>query len=50
MYRHDLNASRRDLRQGSGTDVDAFHIDEVLGSTQFYIYITHNKKAKGYKP
>ncbi|MBM3924518.1 MAG: hypothetical protein FJ320_00790 [SAR202 cluster bacterium] len=49
MYRHDLNASRRDLRQGSGADVDAFHIDEVLGSTEFYIYITPNKKAKGYE-
>jgi hypothetical protein len=48
MWRRDLGANRKTLRQGSGTDVEEAHYDEVLGSSEFYIYITPNKKPKGY--
>lgn len=39
--------TRRELRQGSGVDVDSEHIAEVLGSSEFYIYVPLNKRAKG---
>ena len=48
MRQRDSRLTRRELRQGSGTDVENEHFDEVLGSSEFYIYVTPNKKAKGY--
>ncbi len=48
MWRKDLGANRKMLREGSGTDVEHAHYDEVLGSSEFYIYVAPNKKPKGY--
>ena len=48
MWWRDYGITRRDLRQGSGTDVEPEHYDEVLGSSEFFIYLTPNKKVKGY--
>lgn len=48
MWRRDYGISRRDLRQGGGRDVDKEHFDEVLGSSEFYIYIPPGGKLKGY--
>ncbi len=48
MWRKDLGANRKTLREGSGKDVEKEHYDEVLGSSEFYIYISPNKKPKGY--
>ncbi|MBI2911288.1 MAG: hypothetical protein HYY05_04040 [Chloroflexi bacterium] len=49
MWRRAYGFTRRDLRGGSGTDVDAEHYDEVLGSSEFYIYIPPAGKLKGYE-
>ena len=49
MWRQDWGVTRRDLRGGSGKDVEPQHYDEVLGSSEFYIYIPPNVKMKGYQ-
>ncbi len=47
MWQRQHGLTRRELRQGSGTFVASEHFDEVLGSSEFYIYMTPNKKPKG---
>ena len=42
------NLSRNELRQGGGRGTGDEHIDEVLGSTEFDIFIAPNKRVKGY--
>ena len=37
------------MRGGSGTEVDATHFDEVLGSSEFYVYVPPSGKLKGYE-
>ncbi len=49
MWWRGQGITRRDLRQGSGTDVEVEHYDEVLGSSEFYIYVAPNKRPKGYE-
>ena len=41
--------SRRELRQGGGRGTGDDHFDEVEGSTEFEIFLTPNKRAKGYE-
>jgi hypothetical protein len=36
------------MRQGGGTDVEPEHYDEVLGSSEFFIYVSPSGKLKGY--
>ena len=43
------NFTRGELRQGGGHGTGDDHVDEVLGSTEFDIFITPNKRAKGYQ-
>jgi hypothetical protein len=40
---------RRELRQGGGRGNGNDHVDELLGSTELYIYQTPNKRMKGYE-
>ncbi len=49
MWRRAYGITRRDMRGGSGTEVDAKHFDEVLGSSEFYVYIPPSGKLKGYE-
>ena len=49
MWQRDPGLTRRQIREGSGTYVEKAHFDEVLGSSEFYVYVTPNKKAKGYE-
>jgi len=48
VYRQGISRSK--LREGSGrgTDIADEHFFEVAGSKDFYIYVTPNRKAKGY--
>ena len=39
---------RRQLRQGGGRGTGSDHVEELLGSTEFYIYQTPNTRPKGY--
>src|SRR5688572_26232400 len=48
-WRREFQVSRKDLRVGGGRDVGPEHYDEVLGSSEFYIYVPPNGKLKGYK-
>ena len=49
VYRQGMNRSK--LREGSGKGVDVAdeHFHEVAGSKDFYVYVTPNRKAKGYE-
>ena len=42
--------TRRDIRGGSGAgqEVASDHFDELVGSSEFYIYRHPNRKIKGY--
>lgn len=50
VYWHGM--SRAKLREGSGkgSEVADDHFHEVAGSQDFYVYVTPNRKAKGYEP
>ena len=45
----DMRFTRRQFRQGSGGGTGDDHVDEVLGSSEFFVYLTPNKQAKGYQ-
>ena len=40
--------TRRNIREGAGGGADE-HFDELVGSTEFYIYRHRNSKIKGYE-
>jgi len=40
--------SRPNLRLGAGVGTGEDHLEELLGATEFEIFITPNKRAKGY--
>ena len=40
---------RKKLREGSGLGTGDEHMDELLGSSELIIYITPNKRPKGYE-
>ncbi len=48
MWNRGRGGNRRSLREGSGTNVEPEHYDEVLGSSEFFIYVAPNKRPKGY--
>ena len=48
MWRRQYGLTRRDMRGGSGVDVEEEHYDEVLGSSEFFIYLPPNKETKKY--
>ena len=48
MWNRGRGGNRKTLREGSGTNVEPEHYDEVLGSSEFYIYVAANKRLKGY--
>jgi hypothetical protein len=45
----DYGIGRRQLRQGGGRGNGNDHVEELLGSTELYIYQTPNKRMKGYE-
>ena len=49
MRQRGFGLTRRQLREGSEPSVEEEHYDEVLGSSEFYIYVTPNRKTKGYE-
>jgi hypothetical protein len=52
MMNRDLRGygiGRRQLRQGGGHGNGNDHVDELMGSTELYIYQTPNKRMKGYE-
>jgi hypothetical protein len=48
MWRQDFGVTRKNIRVGGGRDVEPEHYDEVLGSSEFCIYIPPNVRMKGY--
>ena len=48
MVKREFGLTRRQLRGGSGVNVEVEHFDEVLGSSEFFIYIPPNKSPKQY--
>ena len=48
MWNRGRGGNRKTLREGSGTNVEPEHYDDVLGSSEFYIYVAANKRLKGY--
>ena len=44
--------TRRDIRGGSGTgeNIASEHFEEMIGTTELYIYRHLSKKIKGYEP
>ena len=50
MTMQDKGMTRAQLKTGSGkgANVAADHVHEVLGSRDFWIYVTPNSKPKGY--
>lgn len=49
MWRREYGMTRRDMRGGSGREVEPEHYDEVLGASEFYIYLHAGAKMKGYQ-
>jgi L-amino acid N-acyltransferase YncA len=49
VYRQGMSRAR--LREGSGKGIEIAdeHFSEVVGSKDFYIYVTPNRKVKGYE-
>ena len=49
VYRQGMNRAK--LREGSGKGVEIAdeHFHEVAGSKDFYVYVTPNRKAKGFE-
>ena len=43
----DYGFNRRQRRQGGGRGNGNDHVDEMMGSTELYIYQTPNRKVKG---
>ena len=51
QWRRQQGLTRRDIRKGGGVegrDMGPEHYDEVLGSSEFFVYLTPNKAPKGY--
>ena len=50
MSMHDRGMTRAQLKTGSGkgTDVADEHFFEIVGSRDFYVYVTPKSKPKGY--
>ena len=44
----DYGYTRRQLRQGGGRGNGHDHLEDLLGSTELYIYQTPHRKVKGY--
>ena len=44
----DYGLNRRQLRQGGGRGNGNDHVEEMMGSTELYIYQTPHRKVKGY--
>ena len=51
MAMRDYGFTRRDIRGGSGAgdSVASEHFEEMIGSTELYIYRHPNRKIKGYQ-
>jgi len=49
MSGKDFGLSRRQLREGSRVFVEPEHYDEVLGSSEFFVYVTPNKNTRGFE-
>ena len=49
MSLRNYGIGKRELRQGSGRGNGNDHFDDLIGSTEFYIYQALDKKAKGYE-
>ena len=49
MRQPGFRLTRRQLREGSEPSVEWEHYDEVLGSSEFYVYVTPNRKTKGFE-
>ena len=49
VYRHGMDRSKLREGSGKGTEIADEHFHEVAGSRDFYIYVTPNRKAKGYE-
>ena len=47
MWLQDRGFNREYKRQGSGTDFADEHFEEILGSTEFCVFVTPNKKTNG---
>ncbi|GIS82271.1 MAG: hypothetical protein CM1200mP15_09030 [Dehalococcoidia bacterium] len=45
----DYGYNGRDLRQGGGRGNGRDHVDDLLGSTELYIYQPPNRAVKGYE-
>ena len=50
MSIRDYGFTRREIREGSGAGerIASEHFDEMVGSTEFYMYRHPNRKIKGY--
>lgn len=51
MSMRNYGFTRREIRAGSGAgdSVSSEHFDELIGSTEFYVYRNPNRKIKGYE-
>ncbi len=45
----DYGYNRRQLRQGGGRGNGADHVEDLMGSTDLYIYQTPNRRVTGYE-
>ena len=43
-----MSFTRKQFRQGSGGGTGDDHLDEIVGSNEFFVYLTPNKATKGY--
>ena len=49
VFGQGMNRSRLREGSGKGNEIADEHFHEVAGSRDFYIYVTPNRKAKGYE-
>jgi hypothetical protein len=48
MSLRNFGINRQQLRQGGGRGTGSDHVEEMIGSTELYIYQTPNTRLKGY--
>lgn len=49
MELRNYGIGKRDLRQGSGRGNGSDHFEDLIGSTEFYIFQPGNQRPKGYE-
>ncbi|MBL76248.1 MAG: hypothetical protein CL763_04945 [Chloroflexi bacterium] len=49
VYKQGMNRSRLREGSGKGKEIADEHFHEVAGSKDFYVYVTPNRKAKGFE-